>query len=321
MNNIAKLVDVNSVRNLGAASDSMRRQFRDAGLLLSRQNIFLDPTIFRQQVAEVTYAGTGVSISNVGGLANTIDKIKTTPRGQFKSARDGDDTQGIISLSAERGKINVVQMDARSEAFTDDDLTRAAQNNIPLVTEYTGAMFSIFQQSNDGEFYSGETTGQKGLLNNALFASTNAAGLIDTLTGEEMYDILATLITDQWSGVFNAPAYMANVVVVPINVYNTIKRKKLNTAGGESRVSVLTALTDNFGQVKFVPTFRCGSGADSITCAFSNNMQSMVYRLPKPLTIHPQFKLSPTKYNIEADYRVAGLDIAESKSGRKLIGL
>ncbi len=329
---LTKLVDNKSIKALAVQGTTVLAELNkgiramDAGgLLLSRHNIILDPYIFRQQYPDVTWDMTGVEISNIGGIHNTIDKIKTEATGSFAKNRQGDGNTGIISLKAENASISVVALNAKTEPFTKDDLEAAAASNRPLVTELTTAMFRIFQRENDQEFYRGTTTGGTGLLNNGLFKSATASADAKTSTGLELFTEISEFITDQWNDVLNVNSYKANVIVMPTDVFNTLTHTHINTAGG--LVTVKVALEMAFAGVKIMSSFRCndtskaGQPNNSVVCAFASGKDAMVYRLPKPLTIHAQFQLSATQFQIEADYRLAGLDIVESLSGRKLIGL
>ena len=98
-----------------------------------------------------------------------------------------------------------------------------------------------------------------------------------------------------------------------------------NTAAGSS--TVLKALRDNYPDVKFMSTFRAdtvangGNLAASTVVAFNNNEESMKLRIPVPLTIGEIIKPSSFAFRVDSKFRIAGLDILESTSGRKLTGL
>ncbi|MFW2308261.1 hypothetical protein, partial [Aliarcobacter butzleri] len=65
----------------------------------------------------------------------------------------------------------------------------------------------------------------KGLLNYAGF-TTDSSAAITTLSGEQAYDAIATLITDQWNGVNNTNGYLAGRVMLPTTVMIWLASKK-----------------------------------------------------------------------------------------------
>jgi len=137
-----------------------------------------------------------------------------------------------------------------------------------------------------------------------------------------MYSDISSLINDQWAAVNNTPEYKANRVTMPVYVMNALQSTILNSAAGSS--SVLKALQDNFPDVQFLATYRADDAVSdgvSATVAYSNNPESMVMRIPVPLTVGEIIQTSSFKYTIESKYRIAGLDVLENTAGRILTGL
>lgn len=290
-----------------------------AGALLARSLTAINPKIFEKRYPELSFINSGIDVDNSGGYARRIQSLRLIDEGGFTTAGDASTNKGKISLSAEDSFLPVIVRESHS-IWTDDEIKEAELGNINLPSRFIAAHNKIYLRELDEIGLVGKDEISEGLLNNSLFDSSSASGAITTLTPQEMYDEMATLITDQHNSVLNTPEYMANRVAMPTAVMNTLKVTILNSAAGSS--SVLRALQDNFPGVVFYESFRAASvGGASATVAYSNSDDSMVMRVPVPLTIGEVVKLNSFDFRVDSKYRVAGLDVLEASSGRILTGL
>lgn len=295
-------------------------QFKDAaaGVVLERNLTHIDPRIITKKYPGLTFLNSGIVISNEGGYAQRITSKRRIHQGNFTEAGDRDDNKGKISLSAEDSTIKVIEKTGFSE-WTDTEVEQASIENRNLPQEFLETHMELYQRDIDSIGFLGNGS-NLGLLNNTSFVSAGAAGAIAGLTAQEMYDEIRSLITDQWDAVSNTEEYKANRVVMPVNVYNTLKKTILNSAGDSS--SVMTALRANFPEVTFEETFRAGSVAGtSRTVAYNNSADGLIMRVPEPLNVGEIIRFNSFRSRVDSKYRVAGLDILVPVSGRILTGL
>lgn len=292
-----------------------------AGTVLARNLTAIDPRLFEKKFPELTFVNSGVQVDNSGGYARRIQSLRVLDVGGFTTSGDASGNKGRISLNAEDSFLKVVVREADS-VWTDDEIKEAELQNINLVQRYVQAHNSAYMREIDQIGLLGGVAGiGKGLLNHTGFTASSSSGAIGTLTSQQMYDAIASLITDQFNAVNNTPEYMADRVIMPVNVMNRLNVAILNSAAGSS--TVLRALQDNFGGVQFLASFRAGNtGAGiSATVAFSTNEEVMKMRIPVPLTIGEIIKQGSFDYKVDSKYRIAGLDVLENAGGRILTGL
>lgn len=289
-----------------------------AGTVLARNLTAVDPRVFEKKYPELSFVNSGIEANNSGGYTQRIQSLRLLEQGSFKTAGDASGNKGKISLTAEDSFIKVVEREAESN-WTDTNIKQAELQGINLVSDYITSHNKIYLREVDEIGYTGIGT-QKGLLNFAGFTSTAASGAVETLTAQEMYDEIATLITSQHNGVYNTAEYMANRVDMPVTVYNKYASTMLNTANGSS--TVLKALQDNYPGITFTATFRAESvGGTSVTVAYNNSSEAMVMRIPQPLTIGEIVKRGSFDFHVDSKYRIGGLDVLEGTAGRLLTGL
>lgn len=290
----------------------------DSGVILARNLTAIDPKIFEKKYPELTFVNSGIQADNSGGFARRIQSLRVIERGGFADVGDHASNKGKISLTSEDSYIKVFPKEGHS-IWTDDEVKEAAMQNINLPQKYLSAHQTLYMQLVDSIGYLGHN-GQDGLLN-AAFSSVAATAPIATATSQELYDDIANLITAQWNAVFNTPEYMANKVVMPTDVFNTLNKRILNTAAGSS--TVMKALKDNFPGVDFTATPKADNvdGGGSVTCAYSNNVEAMKMRIPMPLTIGEIIKINSFDHRVDSKFRIAGLDILEAAAGYHLTGL
>jgi len=306
---VGQLYNVDSFKDMGGmVGETIRNiKFGDAynGTVLERNLTAVDPTVFEKKYPDLTFFNTGISADNSGGYAKRIQSLRLLDHGEFKTAGDN---------------ILVHQKEAFAE-WTDTDVKTAALENYSLTGRLMSAIDKQYKREIDAAGLIGIES-NKGLLNNTIFGTSSAGGAIATLTAQEMYDEICALILDQHSAVSNTQEYMADMVITPVDVLNTLQKTMLNTAAGSN--TVLTALKANFPGVAFMSSFRAatgGIGAVSATCAIKASGDTMKFRLPTPLEIGQIFPLGSFHWKVDAQYRCAGLDILESTSGRLLTGL
>lgn len=318
---IGHLYNLNSFK---AFMDSAKKPgFADAyaGTVLSRNLTAVDPRLFEKKFPELTFVNSGVQADNSGGYARRIQSLRVIDLGGFTTSGDASGNKGRISLMAEDSFLKVIVREADS-VWKDDEIKEAELQNINLVQRYVQAHNAAYMREIDQIGLLGGVAGiGTGLLNHAGFTATAAGGAIETLTAQQMYDAVAGLITDQFNAVNNTPEYMADRVIMPVDVMNKLNVTILNSAAGSS--TVLRALQDNFGGVQFLASFRAantGSGV-SATVAFSSSEEVMKMRIPVPLTIGEIIKQGSFDYKVDSKYRIAGLDVLENTGGRILTGL
>lgn len=292
-----------------------------AGTVLARNLTAVDPRLFEKKFPKLTFVNSGVQADNSGGYARRIQSLRVIDLGGFTTSGDASGNKGRISLMAEDSFLKVIVREADS-VWTDDEIKEAELQNINLVQRYVQAHNSAYMREIDQIGLLGGVAGVgTGLLNYSGFTATGAGGAIETLTAQQMYDAIESLITDQFNAVNNTPEYMADRVIMPVDVMNKLNATILNSAAGSS--TVLRALRDNFGGVQFLASFRAadtGSGV-SATVAFSSSEEVMKMRIPVPLTIGEIIKIGSFDYKVDSKYRIAGLDVLENTGGRILTGL
>jgi len=296
------------------------KAFKDSamGAVLERNLTAINPKILEKKYAELSFLNSGVKADNTGGYARKIQSLRVEDYGDFADSSDIGSGKGRISLSAEDTFISVFPKQAHS-IWTDDEIKEAQMGNINLPQRYIMTHKKAYSQKIDEIGYLGHN-GQEGLLNTSLFTTTSASDSIDNLSGEDMYEEIATLITEQLNDVNNTPEYSADTVVMPIYVMNKLQGTIYKAEAGSA--TVLKALKDNFPFVKFVTTFRAKDvDGTSKVVAYSTSEDAMVMRIPQKLTIGQIVKQASFEYRVDSKFRIAGLDILEKSSGRVLTGL
>ena len=301
-----------------------------AGNVLKENLTHIDPTIFEKKFPELTFMACNIEANNVGGFAQRIQSLRTVNLGSFANAGDKSGNKGKISLFSEDNTILVVERSAESE-WSDTDVEQARMEGRNLPAEYLSGHNEVYMREIDeiglvGRNTNAGTLVHAGLLNYAGYPTSNASGLIDTLTPQQMYDVISDLILDQHNAVNNTTEYMATKVVMAVRVMNELRRTILDTTS--STKTVLRALMDNYPDIMFMSTFRAedvygdaGTANASSTVAFSTDMQSMVMRIPVPLRVGAIRNIDDFTFQVKSKYRIAGLDVLENTGGRQLRGL
>lgn len=325
---VGQLYNIDSFKDMGdLVGETIRKiKFSDAynGTVLERNLTAVDPTVFEKKYPDLAFFNTGISADNTGGYAKRIQSLRLLDHGEFKTAGDNTSNKGKISLSGEDNDILVHQKEAFAE-WTDTDVKTAALQNFSLTGRLMSAIDKQYKREIDAAGLTGISSGSNvnaGLLNNAIFATSAASNTVENLNAQQMYDEICALVIDQHNAVSNTQEYMSDMVIMPVNVLNTLQKTMLNTAAGSN--TVLTALKANFPGVTFMSSFRAadgGIGAVSATCAIKASGETMKFRLPTPLEIGSIFQLGSFHWKVDAQYRCAGLDILESTAGRLLTGL
>jgi hypothetical protein len=311
---LRNLIDVGSI----SSHIEMAKSFKDAnGVLLAQSLTHLDPKIFQKLYPDNVFLNSGLIIDNTGGLANTIKKRRVSASGSFSDVSNRGANKGLISLNGEVDTIGVIGKETTIN-YTDDEIGQAKLENYNLVEKLLGAVDEVYRKEIDEILAIGNGL-NKGLLNYAGFTA-DTAGVVTSLNGVQAFDAVAELIIDQWNGVNNTNGYMADRVIFPTTVMNTLASKKWKEDTSEK--SVLTVLKEAFPTITFLSSWRANSvGGTSITVAYSTSENAMVVRIPQPLVIGKTIPDGSFGYRADAKYRIAGLDVAENKSARYLTGL
>lgn len=311
---LKQLIDENSlVSHLEVA-----KTFKDSsGILLAQHLTKVDPKIFAKLYPDNVYLNSGLTIDNSGGLADTIKKIRLSAKGSFNDSSNRGNGKGLISLDGESDSIGVIGREATIE-YTDDEIEKAKLGNYNIVERLLGAVDEVYRKEIDEVIATGSSL-NKGILNYTGFVA-DSASLITGMTGVQMYDAIATLIIDQWNSVNNTAGYMADKVMLPTKVMNTLASKKWKEDTSEK--SVLTVLREAFPSVSFLTSWRGNNvGGVSVTAAYSSNENGIVVRIPQPLVIGKTVSEGSFGYRADSKYRIAGIDVAENKACRLLTGL
>lgn len=320
MKRVKSLFDLKSFEDKAAYA---ARTFKDAGgVILARNLEHVSSEIFTQEFAGLTFLNSGIIVNNEGGYSTSITKLKLAVAGGFRESGSDTNTSGKITLTGEDDSIPVFSMEAESD-WTEVQLKQAELQNVNLASRYFEGHSELYNRKIDELGYLGQvrTDGTQktlGLLNYG-FTADAAAGTAAALTGDQLYQEIADVITSQWGGVLNVETFMADNVVMPDTVHNIAAKKIMNSAGSE--MSVLAALRVNFPTVTFGLTTKARSvGGVSKTVAYSSNRRAMQMRIPMPLNISSVDQRG-FKYYVESYFGVAGLDVIEATAGRILTGL
>ena len=311
---LKQLIDENSL----TSHLEVAKTFKDSsGILLAQHLTKVDPKVFQKLYPDNVFLNSGLSIDNTGGLADTIKKVRVSAKGSFTDASNRGGNKGLISLEGESDSIGVIGREATIE-YTDDEIEKAKLGNYNLVEKLLGGIDEVYRQEIDEAIATG-TSQNKGLLNYTGFVSDSASA-ISGLTGVQMYDAIATLIIDQWNSVNNTNGYMADRVMLPTFAMNTLASTKWKEDTSEK--SVLTVLKESFPSVQFLSSWRANKvGNVSVTACYSSNENGILVRIPQPLVIGKTVSQGSFGYRADAKYRVAGIDVAETKACRLLTGL
>lgn len=316
-----KLYDIQALDHFPAQLLAFGKQhFGDSaysGVVLERSLTHVDPTVLEAFYPELAFMNSGIEADNSGGYAERIQSLRVTDQGQFTLSSDRAE-KGDISLGGEQGSILVYEKSAKAR-WSETDVQQAALQNISLPSRLLSAGDRIYKRELDeiGLIGVGDN---KGLLNHASFTSGAASGAVATLTGKEMYEEIADLITSQWNSVNNIPEFKANRVMMPDNVMTIMSRTILKDEAGSD--TVMTALRRNFPEVEFLNSYRCRSvSGSSVTAAFATNRFGLRFRLPTPLKVGEMYKEGSFDFAVDFKYRVAGLDVLEPAACYLLTGL
>lgn len=322
-----KIGNAFDLKSFSCFCDSAKRpgfQDSEAGTILARSLTAVNPRVFEKKFPELAFVNSGIQADNTGGFASRIQSKRLQEIGGFTQAGDASGNKGKISLAGEDSVLKVVQRESHS-TWSDTEIKQAALENVNLPERYVQSHNGIYMREVDEIGLAGKGGITEGLLNYSGFGSDSAAGVISTLTAQQMYDEVSDAIQAQWNAVNNTPEYMGNRVIMPTRVMNKLQATILNTAAGSS--TVLKALQDNYPSVTFMSSFRAdtvANGGDlsaSALVVYSNNEESMVMRLPVPLTIGEIIKVSSFDFRVDSKYRIGGLDVLEDTSGFILTGL
>lgn len=322
--NKRQLIDrVYGVKSFEDAANTAK-SFKDAGgIILARNLEHVSTEIFTQEYPDLTLLSqSGIEVNNEGSGATSVLKVKMGINGGFRESGDATNTTGKISLSGEDDSIPVYSMDGES-AWTEMEIMRADRQGVNLPNRMMEAHAELYNRKIDSIGYVGQvrTDGSQkteGLLNYNGFTAT-AAGAAGTLTGDDLYGAISTLITDQWASVKNVESFKANRVLLPTVAYNVTRKAILNSNG--SAMTVMAALEANFPEVTFLTSAQADDvGGVTVAAAYSNNRRALQFRIPDPLNISNVWQLGH-KYGVNSFFGVAGMDVIETNAAVLLTGL
>jgi len=317
-----KLYRVKSFEDAAAKA----KTFTDAGgIILARNLEYLSTEIFTQEYPDLTFLQQGITVNNEGGYADSIKKLKLAISGEYRESGSNTNTTGKITLQGEDDNIPVFSMEAESD-WSEVELKKAELQNVNLPSRFLEAHAEVYNRKIDAIGYIGQkrsngTIKAPGLLTYTGWDTDVAATTALLMTGQELYNAIAGLITRQWANVYNVATYMADHVTMPASVYNITRTKILDS--NASPASVLSALQANFPGVTFGMTTQAEAGqaaTASVTVALSRNRRGMQFRLPVPLEVS-SIDQRGFKYYVESYFSIAGLDVIEDGAAATLTGL
>lgn len=254
-----KKVTIGKLINLKSFEDAEKAMinFKDdaSGTILARHLEAVDPTIFKQQYAGLTFLQNGISVNNTGGWAEFITKIKRNITGDFSDGSGADNTDGKISVGAESDSIAVYLKEAFSE-WSDAEIKQADLEGRNLVSELIEAHNELYNRNIDsigyvGQLYKDGTQKTEGLLNFSGF-TTGAGTQVGTGSATDDYNQIKNLIVARRTAAAGNETLMPTNVTMPTRVFEFISGTILNTAGtGES---ILEALQRNYPSMTFGAT-------------------------------------------------------------------
>jgi len=281
----------------------------------------VDPIIFERKFPEVTFDKLGLRVDNSGDHADTIQSLRIDGAGDFTETQTGiQEGKGIISLAGEFNEIKVRQYAATAK-WTTAEIRQASMQNYSLVDKYMSTVQRKYMQIVDSIVMIGHRNiPNSGMLNSSEIDFTPASGTISTLTPQQKYETIADLLSSQQSAVNNTLEYMADTCLLPVNVFNDLRRTPLDTASSPS--SILRALEENFPNVDFKSSWLCNenNGIPSVTMVFNRSMETCAIRIPVPLNIGGVAEMSHS-YFVDGYARVAGFDLLEPSAFKGLTGL
>jgi len=330
-----KTTTIDSLVNLQSFEDAENaiKNFADSatGTILARHLEAVDPTIFKQQYAGLTFLQNGIKVDNTGGWAEFITKIKRSIKGDFSDGSGDDNTDGKITVGAESDTIPVFLKEAFS-TWSDAEIKQADLEGRNLVSEFIEAHNEVYNRNIDkigyaGQLFADGTQKTEGLLNFSGF-ETNAGVALGTTTPEADYNQIKNLIVSRRTAALGNEILMPTNVTMATRIFEYISGTILNTAGtGES---ILEALQRNYPSLTFGATSKAESDAAtpnpglvpaSVVVCYSSNDRAMVMRIPTPLEIGEIIKTGSFKFKVDSQYRIAGLDVIENAAGEILTGL
>lgn len=314
---MAKLGQIYNLDSFDSAKNYFKSLDSNAGVVLARSLEHISSEVFEQRIAGLSFLNqSGIVINNEGGYSKAITKLKSNIQGDFKDSGDNTNGKGKISIGLEDDTMPVFMKEAFSE-WSETELNRAALENRNLVAEYLKGHDQKYKEQIDRIGYLGIEGKSKGLLNNTLFASGGATGIFSTLTAQEMFDEVATLVQDQRTAVLNDEMFSADKVAVHQDTYNILSKTFVNTAGSLTTVREALERTLN---ITFVITSKCDIAGVKRIVAYSSQRQNIQMRIPVALKISNQYTLG-FRYGVESMFSIAGTDLLEASGGKILTGV
>lgn len=285
-----------------------------AGVVLQQNLQAINPYIFTRRHPENTFLNIpNLVADSTGGAADIITSLRIAETGDFVDNTTVGDNDGNIDIFGESSTIKVYERTAYG-SWTKGQLEKAALQRIDIPTRIVEAASKRYLRNLNDLCYIGNVgTGTFGALNYPGYVTNNITWT--GVTNAEKYQIISTLITDQWSSVANTPEYMATEVHMPTSIYNEIAKELVDPVLGET---ILYRLEKNFPGVRFIPTYKAENvSGKKVIVAFNPGMDCMAVRIPTPLETGEIIKDgSSFRWRMDFRYRTAGVDFLEDSAGR-----
>lgn len=292
--------------------------FKDAaGIALSRNNEYIDPTMFSLEYPELIIPSVGFLADNSGGFADTVRSLRSRAIGSYREAGSKANNIGNITMSADTSIIRVHSYSADSE-WSEFEMRKAASQGRSLQSEYFDGHKQIYAETIEDLSWNG-TDGASGVFY-SYGAHVAAGGTYATGTGVDRFNYISDFIDQQRSLTNNIRGYYANVCVLPTAVYNNAVRELIDGANG-SNITVMGMLQKAYPEISFKTSVRCDDiGGLQAMALFSTNPQAAKLRIPMPLEFSAIEKRL-FNYEVASQFSFAGVDVLESRSGMIVVGL
>ena len=284
------------------------------GIVTQSNLIHSSKEIFQQKFKDLTLWETGLVRNNEGGWNKSIESLKITPKGSYKSALGRHDIGGIISLTGESKMLPVDVRDAESSYSIYDQKTTALQG-LSISQKLRMSHNEVYRDDVDKIGYLGdETLSSKGLINADWGIVVKTGKDWTAMTNKEIADAIRDLYIQQTVGVGIQSLY-GNVMIVPQGLYIRLRVDDYKDYGD----TTLLQKIERDLKLKIVTTYRAEKVADfgDSDCAviISTDRYAQQFRLPIPLQFTPNHK-EGHKTKFTSYYGVAGLDILNDCGAR-----
>lgn len=318
---------IKCIDSVNESYNTSLNRFNDAkGGLLNPQNLVaVNPTVYKMQYPDLSLIESGININNFGAYLPVVQSVSLEPIGSWEVADNRSSNDGKITLSADYSNIKSEPFKAFA-TWTDIEQNRISQAaNINLPTEELNAMSYLYLVTVDEVGLVGKTSIDKlGLLNNKSFHRVNLDKKLTELEPMQAYYKLLALINEHNTRTQNTQQYLADTIILPVEVYNYINNYQMLIFVNGTNLTVYEALQARFKNMKIVPSPRATNvsidGANTnVIAIFNRHENNLTMRIPVPMKLTP-VQQDGWKYKVDGYALIAGIDILRKESGTLVTG-